>query len=271
MLGFSHSGKIGDLIYSLNFCKACSDNAQFDFNIQINQKHQFNTLERDDIMLSMNAAKYIKPLLNSQPYIRNVTINEKVPDKFIDLIIFKKHVLNLSSGDLRSFYYEISPNFLDMDFSIPIIKVDADYSLKNKVIVVLSERYVPAKIDFKELEPFKDSLVLIGTKQEHERFEKKYFNIEYRKVENALQFARLAKGSKGVLSNLNGNYAIAEQMKIPRILLWPDVMKIEYSKNEELVDKVIPGPMNVIPQGGICNTATSTQRTVGLLKHLLRD
>ena len=55
MMKFSHSGKIGDAIYSIPFCKACIErtgNLYFKFHLQKDVPHVANVMERDSVMLT---------------------------------------------------------------------------------------------------------------------------------------------------------------------------------------------------------------------------
>lgn len=268
-LNFSHSGKLGDLLASLCMVRACIKKTEQDkccFHIQTNVRHMCNVCEREPVMLSNGAAEWLKPLLEAQSFISKVTTGDNVPDGFFDLSTVRKMLHSFASGDLRRWYFVLCNDWLDEDLCYPVLEAKPDFALKDKVIICQSERYVPAEIDFKCLEQFKNCLVFVGTPFEHERFCSKWFNIDYQPVENALILARLMKGCKGVVSNLNGNYMLAEQLKVKRVCCWPDLMKMELGAYR---GRVLAGPMNVIPSGGEFATCTKTERLKKLVETLL--
>ena len=66
MFTFNHSGKLGDLLYSLYFCKAVTDaikQPKFNFHIQIDVPETLNGREKNNPRLSQEGAMYIVPLL----------------------------------------------------------------------------------------------------------------------------------------------------------------------------------------------------------------
>jgi hypothetical protein len=118
MLTFSHSGKIGDLLYSLQYCldrTAASGETGFTFDIRTNRSPTDINADWDDpaVLLSDKDAAFIKPLLEAQPYIDRVTVNGEIG---IDLDQFRCCKLNLISGDLRDYYYQIDGNMYPREF-----------------------------------------------------------------------------------------------------------------------------------------------------------
>lgn len=73
-----------------------------------------------------------------------------------------------------------------------------------------------------------------------------------------------------MIANQGGNYSIAEAMKVPRVLLAPDVMKIDYARDPRYIGKLMPGPCNNLPLGGWCDIAISDHKMTKLLEELLK-
>ena len=266
---FSHSGKNGDLLASLCFVKAClkkTGQSECSFHIQTNVKHMANVMERDPVMMSDASANFLKPLLKAQSFISEVTVGDAVPQDAFDLSNMRKTFHNFGSGDLRLWYYALCNDWLDEDLTKPILEAEPDYSLKDKIILCLSERYVPFEIDFSCLQKWSDRIVFVGTDFEMQRFCSKHFGLLRQPVKDALELARLMKGCKCVISNLNGNYMLAEQLKVRRICCWADLMKAELGPYR---GRILPAPMNVIPSGGEFATCTKTARLQKLVEELL--
>lgn len=271
MITFAHYGKIGDLLYSINFAReltqACNGD-KFNFKIQTNVpftpgKNEQQSCKGKKVFFTVEEAQFIKPLIEAQPYINQVLIDDNVLSSQFDLSLFRHQRINYFAGDIRDWYYQLTPNFLPRDFYSQIIFANKNTTYKDKIIITLSQRYVNQFVDYKQLEQFKDHLIFLGTQIEHKVFCQKYFKIDYTgKFNSLLQIAEVLAGAKGFISNPNGLYALAEQMKIPRILLSPDFL---------LVDKQIQlGPKNNLPLGGICSTCSSTNNLIDLTKLLLK-
>lgn len=67
MITFNHSGKLGNILYSLHFCKelaTLNGDIQFNFHIQTN----VNELD-GSLGLNKKQVEFIKPLLEKQEYI----------------------------------------------------------------------------------------------------------------------------------------------------------------------------------------------------------
>ena len=242
---FSHTGNIGDILFSLYFCKEftiINKQDKFNFNIQINVEdpalkmlnHPFGT-----VRMTSESANFIKSLLESQEYINEVSISNDIPANAINLDLFRKLPCNFMAGDIRSWYYNLSKQHLPREFWKPIITSSTDDKYKDKILVISTERYQNVFIDYKQLKQFKNHLIFIGTEKEHNLFNDKYFNIEYKKCSSLLEIAKYMSGAKGVLGNQSGLYSLAECMKVKRILISAEYFMFN--------NKIVPGPVNNHP------------------------
>lgn len=216
--------------------------------------------EPDAVMLTQKAAEFIKPLLDEQSWIKTI-ISDTIPDGYFDLSNFRKLMKNFGSGNIPYWYLSCINEHLDIDCSIPSLDCKPSEELKDKVLICLTDRYVPYGLNMAVLKDFADSLCFIGLSNEHEKFERTFFKIDYHPVKDALEIAKLMKGSKGVIANLGGNYSIAESIKCKRVCLWPDLM--QYGM------RVTIGPCNVSPQGGWWDIALNGKKLYNLTKELL--
>lgn len=144
--------------------------------------------------------------------------------------------------------------------------MEPNYRYKGKILFTLTERYVNQALDYTKLKDFRDRLVFIGTESEYRIFQKKYFDLERAELtpeDNLLTVARYLAGAKGYMSNQTGFFALAELMKINRILLPPDW--IIWNGEKELV----PGPKNNLPLGGWAHSVSFTPKMVITVKELL--
>lgn len=277
MFTFNHAGKIGDILYSLYFCIESSAQfnfSQFNYNIQINKKlsdfgsssmpHDFNR-DYNQPILSQADAEFIRPLLESQPFINQVTVREMPEKGAIDLNAFRRDFINHYGCEIRDWYYTFFAHTLPREFWKKIVHVEPNRRYKDKILFTLTERYVNQFIDYRALKRFSKDLVFIGTDGEYQTFQKKYFEldrVELKKSDSLLTVAQYLMGAKGYLSNQSGFFALAEVMKIPRILLPPDYVIKEDGKSDI-------GPKNNLPLGGWTNSVSFTPRLVDAVKELV--
>ena len=245
---FNHTGNMGDILYSLPFvlelCEAgniplnqCTFNIQIDVPTTYIQEHP-----NGNVLMTKSAALFLKPLLDIIGF-KEVTISSEKPEKCIALEFFRDIKLNTMAGDIRSWYYTISMSHLPQDFSKKIINFEGvDERLKNKIIICRSSRYLNPMINWKILEEFKDNFIFMGLQSEYEAFCNDVFPIQYVKIKNAMEAAIVFNSCLGTISNQNGLYCIAELMKIPRLLITAEYIRIN--------DKNVFGPVNNIPCGG---------------------
>ena len=265
---FSHTGSLGDILYSLHFCRelTCRLGAEcFDLHIRTNVhddgmkgfKHPYGS-----VRMSRNAAEFMKPLLEEQPYIRCVTISDELPEHAIDLDRFRELKLNLSSGDIRNWYYQLTSLHLPREFWKPVLSVKTDTKYQDKIFFSATSRYQNLYIDYTALEKYRELLVFAGTPEEYEDFSRNYFETTYVKTDTLLELAGYIAGARGFIGNQGGLFSLAECLKVPRILISP-----EYT-----VFKGIPGPgsHNNNPQGSWCEDAATTCKMIAALEEMLK-
>ena len=156
---FSHYGMIGDLIYSLHFCLEFAQiqgHTKFNYHIQTNVPFTPSECElssRGDrtVFFTKQEAQFIKPLLEAQPYINQVTIGDDLPEGAIDLSRFRLLTLNLAAGDIREWYYQLIANLLPKEFWKQLLFVKPSPQFKDKILFTLSERYINCFVDFEDM------------------------------------------------------------------------------------------------------------------------
>lgn len=271
MLYFNYNGRLGDIIFSLwyikELCQKLSDKANY--HLQTNGKIANPTwIEKthlnSNVYLSTNQAQFIKPLLQTCQFINEVTIGDNVPKGANNFDALKTKNLNTFGGEMRDYCY----NFFYQNFTLPreywkpVLNVKANQKYKDKILFTLTERYVNALIDYKSLAPFKDELVFLGTEHQFIKFNQTYFQLAERiQPSTALEAAELIKGARGFVANQTGFFAIAEALKVPRILLPCDVIKVG--------QKFTFGPKNVLPLGGWCQNVSINNKLIPTFIQLL--
>ena len=258
---FNHSGNIGDVLYSLNFARefaAANGEARFIMNLQKNVPLE---LQRDHpcgkMLMNDSACAFLRPLLAFQPCIAEVSVSDAPPEGSIDLSQFRNLPLCHSAGDVRYYYYALTPHPLPKDFASPALVAAHDGRTAGKIVVFRSARYHNPLVNYGGLKDFAGQMLFVGLPNEYEDFCRTEFKIPYQPVENALEMAGLMNSAKLVIGNQCGLFAIAEQLKVSRWLESCQVMRSD--------GNVVYGCPNVLPVGGRCRVLIGPPRAEELM------
>lgn len=267
MLTFNHSGKMGDLLYSLYFCNSvieAQNEKKFNFNIQINVPQSLHGREEGKGRLTEENAKYIASFLWNQPYINKLTITDKFDPKNyqrgFNLDNFRTLRINFSAGHIPEWYYNLTNFPLKRHYEQPLLTIEPNTMFAGKIIVLQTKKYINPFVDLSVLSKYKDRLVFIGLEEEYELIKKKIPDIPYFKVSSGLEVAQAIKGATLTISNQNGNFAIAQLMKANRILI-PAQYELVGKQKKSLQN----GPTNVICHGGWFQNVNTTDKLDKLL------
>lgn len=230
-LVFSHSGKIGDLIFALPFCRSVASAAKIDrFSLHLKTGTVVERVRADGFVFPLPqfdaaGAELLRPLLERQPYIRNVTISGDLPAGAIDLDAFRTQTcLPLWGSSLPHYYLPLAPWLVDVpDLSRPWLSGGRTVDLGGKTVALFAtERFRRPGFSFSFLEPFRDEILFLGTDTEHAAFEKDFFPVEHRKIADFADALDVLSSVSLAIGNQTGFFAIAEALKIPRLLLVPE-------------------------------------------------
>jgi len=215
-LNFLHSGHCGDLIYSLPVVKKLSETHKCNFFIGVNKKlneHYYKHPSKG-VFIDEKMANLIFPLLKTQKFINNLGKynNEKID---INLDFFRELPISLNFNSPR-WYFHITG--LNLDLREPYLDVEEDLKFKNKIIILRSFRFRNHFINYKFLNDYCDELVFIGLKEEHDDLKIQIPKLEYYDPKNFLEMAKIIKSSKFFIGNQSIGIAIAEGLKVPRLL-----------------------------------------------------
>lgn len=178
-------------------------------------------MRRGGITLLQEDLNRIKPLLMALDYIEDVRPynNEKVAVNLDEIMMNPRaKEINIPYGDLPRWYSLTWPDMAS-DLSKPWIELDDRVHLVNqdKIIVSRSARSHNPNISYKFLEQYADRILFIGHEDEHRSF-CNYFPVTHYKVNDFLEMAFLIKSAKFFVGNQSFPFALAEAMKVPRVL-----------------------------------------------------
>lgn len=248
MIVFNHSGNIGDVLYSLNFARefaAANGEGRFCMNLQ---KDVPLELQHDHpcgkLLMNDAACEFLRPLLEFQPYVVQVSVSATPPEGSIDLSQFRNLPLYHSAGDVRYYYYMLTSSALPKDFAMPMLTAPRDARSEGKIVIFRSLRYRNPLVNYKGLEGLADKMLFVGLPEEHDDFCRTQFSVAHQPVGDALELAGLLNSAKLVIGNQCGLFAVAEQLKVPR---W-----LESCQLMQQGEGMVYGCPNVLPMGGRC-------------------
>lgn len=242
MIGVKHSGQLGDIIYSLPFLKSyISKNGHEKIVLFIPSDKKANRAKGlkhigGDLMISVGMFNFIKPLLVCQNFIFDVIYmpEKEIPEGVLDLDLIRAGILNLSAGNIRSYYFKIF-GLMDLCKGAWLEIPDAEEESVYDVIIGRSTRYLNKSIDYSVINDCNLKVGYIGSDYEFSVFSSTYPGLICDRIEvrTGLSAAQLILSSKIYIGNQSLFFALAEGLNHPRLL-----------ESFEPVPNVVPTPGN---------------------------
>tara|TARA_B100001059_G_scaffold197986_1_gene203668 strand:+ start:1236 stop:2141 length:906 start_codon:yes stop_codon:yes gene_type:complete len=215
-LNFLHSGHCGDLIYSLALIKELSKSHKCNLFIGVGKKIEGAYFKHpaNGVYIDNRIANQILPLLKFQSFLNEVKIhNEENID--IDLDLFRDLPINLNFNSCRWYFHLTGAN---VDLSVPYLNSTEHKSVKDKIVILRTFRYRNHFINYKFLNKVNESIIFIGLKEEFEDLKKDIPKLQHYEPENFFEMSQIIRSSKFFLGNQSPAFAIAEALKVPRLL-----------------------------------------------------
>lgn len=230
VLNIKHSGNSGDIVYALSGIKAVCEKygAQARLFLWLDRPafyyegatHPVENAKGKNVMLNRYMFDMLKPLLDNQPYIESVNPweGEKIN---IDMDRIREVNVGIPYGDIRRWYFYLFPDMctdlcepsIMQEFVLPPEPVkDMEYILVNR-----TQRYNNVRISYAFLRDY-PTVLFAGTPTEFELFAHEVPNAIHVLPKDFLELSEYILFSKLFVGNQSMCYAIAEQMKRPRVL-----------------------------------------------------
>lgn len=164
-------------------------------------------------MLNAQLINKLLPLLKHQVYISGAAQwnNEEID---IDLDLISKLPLDFSFLSHRWYFHIAGVQPLLTGAYINAVP-HAVYS--NKIVIVRSFRARNYFIDYSFLANY-DNLLFIGMQDEYEDMKKDVPNLEFYDVKDFYEMAQIIKSCRFFVGNQSFAYALADGLKVPRLL-----------------------------------------------------
>lgn len=241
MKTFRHSGKLGDIIYSLPAVRALGGGHYFvDY-----QTEHFNKPP-----LGKETALQMLQLLRTQEYIKAADLYEGGNihcdlDRFRDKAI-AVHAFNgirAETGKIAAALFGDTVREL-RERLVPTLEVDlpalhwecaglpGSPDLKEPWLTGIPKKHVaeivigktmrhPGTLDWACLREFSARCVFVGHEEEWSAFRKEYFDVDFYRSADLMDFASVIAGSKLFVGNQSFGLALADGMLLPRVAqLW---------------------------------------------------
>tara|TARA_Y200000002_G_scaffold149816_1_gene123818 strand:+ start:1928 stop:2803 length:876 start_codon:yes stop_codon:yes gene_type:complete len=216
-ISFLHYGHLGDIINCLPVIKELSKNSKCSLYIQKEKLIPDHAVSGDHpfgkVYLSEKSIKKFLPLLKSQNYLFNVEIfnNHKID---IDLNFFRELNINFNIDSVR-WYSHLTGTHPDL--SKKYLDVESHNKFKDYIVILRSLRRQNKYINYSFLNNY-EKIVFVGLEDEFNDLKKSINYLEYHDSKDFLELASIIKNSKLFIGNLSFGYAIAEALKVPRLL-----------------------------------------------------
>jgi hypothetical protein len=216
-VNFKHSGHLGDIIYAIPTMYALAGEAKINLYLPINQ-----AISSDEKYISgrnslnESVVDSLKKLLSEQAKFDSIEIYN--PDNQTidyDLDLFRQFPLDYHKGNIARWYFNVFATSYDL--SKPWLIVNLDESVKGKIVIARSTRYNAPDVDYSFLQEY-NNLIFVGLSKEYELMKQAIPHLEYKKTDDFLSLAKVIAGADFFIGNQSFPFALAEALKVPRIL-----------------------------------------------------
>ena len=216
-INFLHSGHLGDVINALPLIKEISKTKKCNYFIEANKKIPNHILTTNHPFgkkfLTDKAVEMLLPLIEEQNFI-NITKKYDHQSIDVDLNIFRDFPLNFNIDSVR-WYFHLAG--VHANLNEKYIEVDNHKDFHNKIIITRNLSRKNYLINYKFLNKYQN-LLFLGLKSEYLDLKNEISNLEFYDCKDFLEMAMIVKNSKLFIGNLSFGFALAEAMKVPRLL-----------------------------------------------------
>lgn len=217
----SHTGNVGDVIFSCLFLKSFWQRTQkkVKLHLQTNVPVVYSVNHPlKNVLMNETMARQLVPLLLRQPYIADVCVGDEQLDKVdFDLAAFRKLPMSLRCGLIPGWQQLCSDLWLNVFDAWMTTDINAEHA--RKIVISRTMRLTSPYINYKFLACYRDRLLFLGLPEEYAAFSKeaslecaRMTASNFHEASVVINSAALFIGNQGFLSSL------AESLKVPRLL-----------------------------------------------------
>lgn len=201
---FTHTGDAGDVIFALPTIKALGGGELYLYPWKGTREPM--TKKRFELLAG---------LLRSQKYLKKVEFSEVPVKSDYDFAEFRKtYRLGKSLAEMQAEWCGAEPDLTTAWLTLPRPKIPLDIVVVNR-----SPRYHNGSFSWRTvMDSIGKKCVFVGMPSEHAAFEREFGSIMYFPTDNFLEVAKLMVASRGFIGNQSCCNAIAEGLKVYKIL-----------------------------------------------------
>ena len=199
------------IIKEISINSAC--NLYLETDKKIPEEFFYNDHPFGNNYLTKGATKKLIPLLEKQNYISRV---KKFEGEEIDinLNLFRKWPINFNIDSIR-WYFHLTGKHADL--INPYIIVEPHNKIINRIVIMRSLRRQNKLISYEFLNKYENPL-FVGLYKEYESLKKIIKNLDHYECDDFLELASIIKSAKVFIGNPSFGYALAESIKVKRLL-----------------------------------------------------
>jgi hypothetical protein len=216
-VSFSHIGLLGDIIYSIPCMIALAGERKIKLYLDTSGDSGYSKKLRHynkGKMLTAESIDFLQPLMLAHPQIIECEKLETQPVDY-NLNDFRNYPFDYRMGHICRWYFLTFG--ITYNLSKPWLYAPLNQEFSNFVIISRSFRYRTPLIEYGFLSSYQN-LGFIGLPDEYEAMKNSIPHLQHIKVYNALQMASIIAGCKLFIGNQSFPFAIAEALKVKRIL-----------------------------------------------------
>ncbi len=217
MIKIKHSGNIGDLIYALPSMRKASrlHGNKIELILCIDQPADYpQGHPLGGVMMNTKMAEMAFPLFVMLDFIGLVSITDD-PNIECDYDFDRfRRIGHKYTGHISKWVHYVYPE-LTCDLSEPIFIQGTPH---DKIVFNRTQRYHGDNFDYLFIKKYGPEMIFVGLESEFNIIRKKLPGMEYRPVNDFLEMAQLIKGGKFFIGNQSMAFALAEIMKVPRVV-----------------------------------------------------
>lgn len=215
---FKHTGHAGDVIYAIPAMKALAKGKKIHLYFELHQPNRDFTKQmrhpNGNVMLNEKSVTMFAPLMQQQPEIVFFGAwNGEVIH--YDLTAFRAFPFDYRMYSITRWYFLTFG--VNADLGKPWLTIQPDTSFSDKIVLARSSRYHTPDISYRFLQKY-NNLVFVGVPEEYEAMKKEIPGLIYYPVSDFASLAAVIAGAKLFIGNQSFPFALAEALKVTRIL-----------------------------------------------------
>jgi hypothetical protein len=214
---FSHIGLLGDIIYSIPCMLALAGEKKIELYLDLSKSSMYPKIFKhynENKILTESSITFIRALMLTIPnFVKCEALHNEPID--YDLNEFRKYPFDYRMGNISRWYFLTFG--VTNNLSNPWLTVQPNIKYQNEIIIARSFRYRAPTIDYSFLQKI-DNISFIGLDDEFEDMKKSIPNLNRIIVSDALALAKILAACKFFIGNQSFPFAVAEALKIKRVL-----------------------------------------------------